>query len=1082
MLRKLRAVGITIALLFAASITGIPGSPIQEAQAAEIVAEGDSNLRGEFHWELDSKGTFTMSGEGSPPSVSLVTGAPEWEDYKNQIRRVVIEDGIWSTGDLSFEGCTNLTEVTFASSVTTIGSGAFKGCAKLKTIQFPRALETIDYDAFLGCTGLTELTFPDSIASINSSAFSGCTGLKELTFPTGTDIGYKAFFGCPALQSVVLPDGEDGSVGLNAFAECPNLKTVYWPLELTFANSAFIDSHNLTVYYEGTFEQWESIATHLFGEKVPDGTIVKYNSGIPGEETDPDPEEPEHELTTPKLQSVENRSDGILFKWFGEVSYPDATWWLDSGFYILRKSGSGDYKRIATVDDADATSYLDADVTLGTTYTYTVQRFSSDEVSEYDKKGLTITREKTLDGIVIYPNDNLGWSVANNVLNFGRDPDNPIADERYEEVFGTKFYEDVAGKFNQLVNRFKGNGGYCFGLSLLAAAQYNGQIDLSVLFSDFDFHGQSKSSKLANGAITSIVQSDTTGKYYAKMENERLVNTIERAHVAQYTKEVKNSQIYQKDPHYEGLLRYLQNDNSRPLLIGLSGSSYHAVLTYPRMKPKRIADNQYKIYLYDPNVPQIGHDSTLVPYAFEGKLSDYYTSGMSYLNLNTDSGDWKYYNPSKGTSPELSSSYYEVGMSLDFDDKGNHLLHHENIVFYDVSKISKSMMDCIIDSDAEAPQDYIIIDDLNRDGPGTLAIVDVDSGATILSASGNIANGTLKVSLSGDYVDDYLLGGEGSDMLYLALSDSCAAIEIQGGGIDATYHIDGTLFDVSCAGAARIICNPSTATVSCQADEASDIKLGVQRNSQMDDTPDAKWVSISTHLSAGDKTTMTIPEDELLELSGPDGQRYDASYGEEFENGSMGGYRPDATVQEILAHWGTSVGNIFTDVPSDAYYADAVLWAVKNEVTTGTSSTTFSPEDPCTRAQAVTFLWRAAGCPEPEGARNPFTDVGSGDYYHDAVLWAVEQGITTGTSDTTFSPNDTCTRAQIVTFLHRSEGCPDIGAYITFIDVPLNEYYADAVSWAATLGITTGTSRTHFSPNIPCTRGQIVTFLHRTYR
>ena len=1082
MLRMLRAVGITIALLFAASITGIPGSPILEAQAAEIVTEGDSNLRGEFHWELDSKGTFTMSGEGSPPSVSLVTGAPKWEDYKNQIRRVVIEDGIWSTGDLSFEGCTNLTEVTFASSVTTIGSGAFKGCTKLKTIQFPRALETIDYDAFLGCTGLTELTFPDSIASINSSAFSGCTGLKELTFPTDTDIGYKAFFGCAALQSVVLPNGENGSVGLNAFAECPNLKTVYWPLELTFANSAFIDSLNLTVYYEGTFEQWESIATHLFGEKVPDGTIVKYNSGMPGEETDPDPEEPEHELTTPKLQSVENRSGGILFTWFGEASYPDATWWLDSGFYVLRKSGSGDYERIATVDDADATSYLDTDVTLGTTYTYTVQRFSSGEVSEYDKTGLTITRKEAIDNVASYPNDNLGWSVANNPANFGRSVDNPIDDERYEEVLGTKFIDNASGKLNQFVNRHKQNGGYCFGLSLLAAAQYNGQIDLAILFDDQDFSGQSKDSKLANGAITSIVKSDSTGRYYAKMENDRLVNIIERAHISQYTKEVKASQIYTKAPNYKGLLHYLREDNIKPLLVGLSGSADHAVLTYPQIEPERISDNQYKIYLYDPNVPQIGSESTLVPYALEGKLSDYYTSGMSYLILNTDTGDWSYYNPSKGTSPQISNDYYDVGMSFDLDDKGNHLLRHETIRFYDVSKISNTMISIIMGSITGTPSNFIIVDDIPQGGSGVLAITDIDSGDTIMTASGAQSGGAPKLTLSSEYVEDYQVGGDDGDMLFLWLSDSCGAIKTQGDSVNATYYSNGTMFNVACKGAGSASFDPAAATLSIQVDEATDIEIDVQRNSQMDDTQYAKRVTISTYLNAGDKTTMTVPKDGLLQLSGPEGQRYDASYSKETESGSMGGAMPNVTAQEILAHWGEPVENIFSDVSSDAYYADAVIWAVDNEVTTGTSSTTFSPEDPCTRAQAVTFLWRAAGCPEPEGASNPFTDVGSGDYYHDAVLWAVEQGITTGTSDTTFSPNDTCTRAQIVTFLHRSEGCPDIGAYITFIDVPLNEYYADAVSWAATLGITTGTSRTHFSPNIPCTRGQIVTFLHRTYR
>ena len=169
----------------------------------------------------------------------------------------------------------------------------------------------------------------------------------------------------------------------------------------------------------------------------------------------------------------------------------------------------------------------------------------------------------------------------------------------------------------------------------------------------------------------------------------------------------------------------------------------------------------------------------------------------------------------------------------------------------------------------------------------------------------------------------------------------------------------------------------------------------------------------------------------------------------------------------------------FTDVPVNAYYADAVSWAVLNGVTKGTSETTFSPDASCTRAQAVTFLWRAAGSPAPKSSAMPFTDVDADAYYHDAVLWAVEQDITNGTSDTTFSPNATCTRAQIVTFLWRSQASPAAGAVNPFADVADNAYYAEAVKWAVLEGVTSGTTATTFSPNDSCTRAQIVTFLYR---
>ena len=172
----------------------------------------------------------------------------------------------------------------------------------------------------------------------------------------------------------------------------------------------------------------------------------------------------------------------------------------------------------------------------------------------------------------------------------------------------------------------------------------------------------------------------------------------------------------------------------------------------------------------------------------------------------------------------------------------------------------------------------------------------------------------------------------------------------------------------------------------------------------------------------------------------------------------------------------------FTDVPDDVYYADAVGWAVKNGITAGTSATTFSPDAACTRAQAVTFLWRAAGSPEPENDVMPFTDVAAGAYYYDAVLWAMEQGITSGTSATAFSPNAVCTRAQIVTFLWRSEESPAAITAAPFIDVPTDAYYAKAILWAVENEITAGTSATTFSPNNNCTRAQIVTFLWRCFQ
>ena len=169
----------------------------------------------------------------------------------------------------------------------------------------------------------------------------------------------------------------------------------------------------------------------------------------------------------------------------------------------------------------------------------------------------------------------------------------------------------------------------------------------------------------------------------------------------------------------------------------------------------------------------------------------------------------------------------------------------------------------------------------------------------------------------------------------------------------------------------------------------------------------------------------------------------------------------------------------FWDVKQGDYYYDAVKWAVEKGITEGTGANFFSPNASCTRAQMVTFLWRAAGSPAPKSTVNPFTDVSASDYYYNAVLWAVENGITTGVSADRFAPGATVSRAQTVTFLYRANGSPAANG-ASFSDVAADEYYANAVAWAVQNGITTGTGNGKFAPNAPCTRGQIVTFLYRS--
>ena len=233
----------------------------------------------------------------------------------------------------------------------------------------------------------------------------------------------------------------------------------------------------------------------------------------------------------------------------------------------------------------------------------------------------------------------------------------------------------------------------------------------------------------------------------------------------------------------------------------------------------------------------------------------------------------------------------------------------------------------------------------------------------------------------------------------------------------------------------------------------------------------------SVSVREGRDQTFTITPDKSYAVSNVkiDGKSIGAVKSYTFEN-----VRRPHTIEVIFMKAnGNPQTGVFVDVATGSYYEDAVDWAVENGITQGTDDTHFSPDGICTRAQAVTFLWRAAGSPKPETRTMPFTDVPAGSYYYDAVLWAVENDITKGTSDTTFSPNMTCTRAQIVAFLWRSEKSPAAGTANPFADVKSAAYYADAVLWAAKKDITRGTTNTTFSPDADCTRSQIVTFLWR---
>ena len=375
--------------------------------------------------------------------------------------------------------------------------------------------------------------------------------------------------------------------------------------------------------------------------------------------------------------------------------------------------------------------------------------------------------------------------------------------------------------------------------------------------------------------------------------------------------------------------------------------------------------------------------------------------------------------------------------------------------------------------------------------PSVSVPVSSDYGGTKLSAK--ISGSTATVSVSGKEIDKVIADGAKSVTVDLSGLSKVDSVKLPASVIAKTEEAEDTGLTIrlpDCAveldeAALESIASGKTVTVSVQQAKLTDAQQeAVSALAQVAVVVDVDIVVGTVKQSAfdGGRLTISIPytpekgedtstlavwyirDDGSIENKGGS---YDAKSGcFVFETDHLSRY--------LLVHTEQAIG--FTDVPADAWYAGAVAWAVEQGITSGTGNGKFSPDGSCTRAQMVTFLWRVNGSPGI-GTANPFSDVSSVAYYYDAVLWAVEQGITGGTGDGKFSPDAPCTRAQMATFLWRANGSPEVTGTTPFSDVSAGTYYCNAVLWAYEQNITNGTGGGKFSPDAPCTRAQMVQML-----
>ena len=360
--------------------------------------------------------------------------------------------------------------------------------------------------------------------------------------------------------------------------------------------------------------------------------------------------------------------------------------------------------------------------------------------------------------------------------------------------------------------------------------------------------------------------------------------------------------------------------------------------------------------------------------------------------------------------------------------------------------------------------------------PGGLVITAADYPVTVSADRTAVTGGgTVKLTASSSVAGITVTGITCSDPSIMVTSNGGGSYSVILPGVTKTY----TFTAVVAGNLSNYGNGPATCTVSVTRRHTSSVTPG--NTVSVPSTPNGTMTVNPSTASKGETVTITTKPSEGYELGSIEvlDKNGDSLKLKDLGNGKYSFVMPDGKVS-VEAEFVKTASTSFADVPANAYFADAVKWAVDKGITNGLSDTMFGPYESCTRAQIVTFLWRAAGSPEPKTASS-FTDVSASAYYAKAVAWAVENGITNGMTETTFAPDATCTRGQSVTFLHRALKGTASGS-ANFTDVKPDAFYADAVSWAVKNDVTNGTSNTTFSPNADCTRAEIVTFLYRAYQ
>ena len=953
--------------------------------------------------------------------------------FKNSsIQSVKIGSGVTTIGNSAFYGCKSLTEINLPDALTSIGAYAFRNCNSLTNITLPSKITRIEDQTFYNCNSLKTAELPEMLKSIGAAAFYGCAALEAIVIPDNTYlIENEAFENCSALKSVKTGTGLR-TVQYDAFRNCDALTEFIMPEGVTtIGNNVFYDCDALemiTIPNSVT-----SLGTGLFSdcEKLKDVNLGTGITTIPASMF----------YQCPKLESIV-----LPFR---------VTAVGDKAFANSTSLTSVTIPRSVTSISSNAFSYPAIMTIYGVAGTY-AETFANDNSIKFVDKQVNATKA-TLDKTTLTINkgssaklylsadpadftDEVNWKSADTSIA-------TIADDGTVKAVGvgTTTIKVTVGNVSascaitviQPVTSISLNKSSLSlealdTYQLTATANPTTAYDKTVKWTSSD---TSVATVSEDGLVTAVGKGTATITATATaVEGVSKSCTVTVTNNAVVASEV--SQL--ESPHN------YSNDCSDIWIYTLADAS---AITVTFDERTTIEDGFDYLYIYNANGDQIGKYTGT---ELAGKSIDIDGNTVK-IKLVSDSGgnEWGFkVTDVKAASDTHVHSYTAVVTAPTCTAKGyttytcscgnSYKDNYTEALGHNYS--NGSCTRC-----GAADPDY--------SAPHTHTYKSVVTAPTCTSKGYTTYTCTCSscgYSYVGDYVD--ALGHDSQ-------TENAKA---------ATCTEDGYTGDKVCK--------------RCGAETEKGTVIGALGHDYNEGkctrcgAADPDYAAPHTHSYTSVVTAPTCTAKGYTTYTCSCGNSYVDNYtdalGHSYTSGKCtrcGAADPNYKVPTAVT---------FSDVAAKAYYANAVQWAVANGITNGTDDTHFSPDQGCTRAQVVTFLWRAAGSPTVSGNAG-FVDVKSSDYYYDAVKWAVANGITNGTDATHFSPNATCTRGQVVTFMYRAEGSPATSGSCGFVDVKSADYYYNAVIWAVANEITNGTDATHFSPSATCTRAQVVTFLYR---